>query len=470
MILKAPQHIHLIGIGGAGISAIARVLLRRGFVVSGSDQNANSLAAALQADGATVFMGHAAEQIAGAEMVVRSSAVPDSNPEVAAALAQNVPVLKRHEFLGDLMRGQRGIAVAGTHGKTTTTGMIAHMLIETDQDPSVIVGGTLPATGTNGLAGNGEHFVIEADEYDRMFLGLRPTVAVITNMGHDHVDIYPTAAEYVAAFNSFVQLLNHVDAGHLVVCLDDDGVQTLLDGLEKSDSLKISGYTLTGANHPKVDHLLSADDIQGNKLGGLSADICFDEKVWGGFDLAVPGRHNLQNSLAALAVGLAEGLSFGSIAEAFKTFTGMGRRFEIKGENNGVTIVDDYAHHPNEIAATLAAGKQRFPQGKLWAVWQPHTFSRLKNSYSGFKTCFGWADEVIVLDIYRSRETDNLGLSSATFVQEINHPSVRHIGQREVATAFLKTQTAPGDTVIIMNAGDATVMADWLVSGQAAAV
>lgn len=462
---RSTQHIHLIGIGGAGISAIARVLLVRGYVVSGSDQQSNSLTAALEADGATIYAGHAAENIVGADKVVRSSAVPDSNPEVVAARAAGVPVLKRHEFLGTMMAGSRGIAVAGTHGKTTTTGMIAHIFGAAAQDPSVIVGGTLPGTGKNGVAGKGEHFIIEADEYDRMFLGLRPTIAVITNLGHDHVDIYPTAADYVDAFEQFVSFLNQPENGHLVVCLDNPGIIQLLDQLNKRQTVSITGYSLKDKTHPKVDHLLQASDLVKNELGGLSATIRKNGTLIGNLALAAPGEHNLSNGLAAVAVSLIEGIAFEAVSDAMRTFTGMGRRFELKGEQNGVSIVDDYAHHPNEIAATLAAGRQRFPNGKIWAVWQPHTFSRLKNSYVGFQHCFDSADEVIVLDIYRSRETDSLGLSAETFAKEIVHSSVRHIAEREAATSFLLEEASPGDAVIVMNAGDATAMTDWLVSG-----
>ena len=465
------QHIHLIGIGGAGISAIARVLLVRGYVVSGSDRQLNSLTKALELDGAKVFEGHAAENIAGADIVVRSSAVPDSNPEVEAAISAGIPVLKRHNFLGSLMEGSRGIAVAGTHGKTTTTGMIAHLFVESGQDPSVIVGGTLPVSGANGLAGSGRYFIIEADEYDRMFLGLRPTLAVITNIGHDHVDIYPTAADYVTAFESFAELVSkqsdkrgdEAGQGHLVVCLDNAGVVTLLDQFQKTGAVTITGYSLSDKAHPKVDHLLHANGIRNGVLGGLTADVLHDGKLLGQLELAVPGEHNLANGLAAMATGLIEGIDFVEMASAMKTFTGMGRRFEIKGEQNGVTVIDDYAHHPNEIKATLAAGKQRFPEGKLWAVWQPHTFSRLKNSYTGFQHCFKSADEVIVLDVYRSRETDTLGLSAASFAQEIDHPAVHHIPEREAATTFLLQKASPGDAIIVMNAGDATAMTDWLV-------
>ncbi|MEM8857373.1 MAG: Mur ligase family protein, partial [Chloroflexota bacterium] len=335
-----------------------------------------------------------------------------------------------------------------------------------EQDPTVIVGGTLPASDTNGLAGTGPHFVIEADEYDRMFLGLRPTVAVITNIGHDHVDIYPTSADYVSAFNEFVGLLADVHNGHLVVCLDDPGVRTMLDQLDKGPDLTITGYGLTNQNHPEVDQFLWARPGSMSVLGGLTAELSLPNGNRAQLELAIPGQHNLLNSLAALAVGLQEGLSFGEMANALRSFTGMGRRFEIKGESAGVTVIDDYAHHPKEIAVTLAAGKQRFPIGKLWAVWQPHTFSRLKNSYEGFKTCFSPADEVVVLDIYRSRETDTLGLSAEAFSQEIKHTSVRHIPTREAATMFLKENSKPGDAIIIMNAGDATVMADWLMSDK----
>lgn len=247
--LRNEMHIHLVGIGGSGISAIARVLLGRGFVVSGSDMQANELTAVLATEGATIFQGHRAENIAGADALVISSAVPDDNPEVAAARAQGIPVLKRADLLGHLMADKIGVAVAGSHGKTTTTGMIAQILLQADLDPTVIVGGTLPSIEGNGRYGQGDYFVIEADEYDHMFLGLRPEVAVITSIEHDHPDLFPTEADYVGAFREFVGLLP--DGGRLIACADDPGVQELLHNLTLTD-VEITTYALSDEENGRL--------------------------------------------------------------------------------------------------------------------------------------------------------------------------------------------------------------------------
>ncbi|MBP7998260.1 MAG: UDP-N-acetylmuramate--L-alanine ligase [Chloroflexi bacterium] len=457
---KPPLHIHLVGIGGAGISAIAQVLLGRGFTVSGSDRAENELMADLRAKGATVYVGHAAAHIAGAAMVVISSAIPADNPEVAAAHAQSIPVLKRHDFLGQLMAGQTGIAIAGTHGKTTTTGLIAHMLLEMGRDPSVIMGGVLPRLGTNGRAGRSDLFVIEADEYDHMFLGLRPRLAVITTLEHDHPDIYTTAESYQDAFAQFVTLL--APGGILVADIEDKGVRQLLSdpsGMTGEPAHLLQGqlwsYSLSPEAHPcSVNHIYAAH-WQVNEQGGLDFMVhTLPSSVSHSFRLAVPGLHNVRNALAAVQIGRALGLTWDEMAGALATFRGTGRRFEVKGVRNGVTVVDDYGHHPTEIRATLAAARQQQPHARIWAVWQPHTYSRTQTLLADFATCFADADRVLVLDIYASREKATLGLTGLAVAQAIHHEGVMFVAQIEDAAAYLLTQLQPGDLLITFSAGD----------------
>ncbi|MEM7799980.1 MAG: UDP-N-acetylmuramate--L-alanine ligase [Chloroflexota bacterium] len=466
-MVSPPAHIHLIGIGGAGLSAIARVLLGRGYSVSGSDQQAGPLTEALAEQGATVYVGHRAEQIDGAQMIVRSSAIPDSNPEVAAGQKAGVPVLKRFDFLGDLMRQSCGIAVAGTHGKTTTTGMISHLLIQAEKDPSVIVGGILPLLGTNGRSGSGPHFVIEADEYDHMFLGLRPEIAIITNIEHDHPDIFPDKPSYDAAFRSFV---NNLPAdGTLIVSLDDPGLRRLLKLLKAEPShrsRRIIGYGLEEKPDLRVlgvDRVVWADALE-QRDSLLHFRVSLDAEISGAVALGTAGRHNVANALAALAVGFTLDIPLAEMSDALKSFTGMGRRFEIKGMINAVSVVDDYAHHPSEIAVVLDAARTRFPSGNIVAVWQPHTFSRVALLYSDFQAAFKDADEVIVLDIYKSRETDTLGISASQLAADIDHPHAHHLATFDETLNYLLTRLKPNDAVIVMNAGNATELAADLVT------
>lgn len=463
------SHIHLIGIGGSGMSAIARVLLGRGVTVSGSDQQDGPIITGLRAVGASVFIGHAAEHIAGATVVVRSSAVPDSNPEVAAALAAGLPVLKRSDFLGDLMQGQIGIAVAGTHGKTTTTGLISHLLLAAGKEPSFIIGGILPGAGVNGRAGDGDHFVIEADEYDHMFLGLRPTIALITNVEHDHPDIFKDEAAYFDAYHRFVDLLP-AKTGTLIACTDDPGVCRLLQERQANNpqdskkGIKIIGYGLTPPPvNLQIDHHLMAISPDSNKLGGSDFGIEWDGERFPPLQSAIPGRHNIQNVLAAVAVGRSLHLPYADYTQGLLDFTGIARRFEIKGMVNDITIIDDYAHHPTEIATTLEAARKRFPHGRIWAVWQPHTFTRLKLYYTPFQHCFEAADAVIVLDVYRSRDREDYGLTAATFAPTVAHPDVRHIGPFAEAATYVNSRLMPHDAVVIMNAGDATLLGDMIL-------
>ena len=459
-ILRSGMQLHLVGIGGAGISAIAHVLLGRGFAVSGSDRQENDQTKSLKQEGAMVSLGHHARNINGAEAVIISSAIPASNPEVMAAREKGIPLFKRSEFLGYLMANSTGIAIAGTHGKTTTTGMIAQILVDAGFDPTVILGGIIPEWDSNGRAGQGKYFVIEADEYDHMFLGLRPTFAVITNIEHDHPDIFPTATEYFDDFRQFAALLP--DGGRLIVCGQDDGVSQLLGSL-RLPGVEISTYGLM-EKASKQHFDFQAMDYRPNQLGGTDFLVSGREQTIGPVRLQIPGEHNVQNALAAIIIGLDLEIDFAQICRSLAGFGGVARRFQVAGEVGGVTIIDDYAHHPTEIKATLSAARQRYPQRRTWAVWQPHTYSRTSLMLSRFAGSFGDADHVIALDIYRSRETDTLGISTANVIELMNHPDVVYIPQIEDAVDFLLDHIRPEDVVLTLGAGDGNLVGEKLLT------
>lgn len=458
-LLRDGMHIHLVGIGGSGLSAIAWHLLGRGFTVSGSDLRGSDVVSALAQEGARITIGHAAENVSGAELVVISSAVPSDNEEVAAARAAGLRVLKRADLLGELMRGAAGIAVAGTHGKTTTTSMIAHVLLESDRDPSVIVGGTPSRLEKNGRAGKGEHFVVEADEYDYMFLGLHPRIAVVTNLEHDHPDLFPTAAEYHEAFHQFVGGIE--EGGLLVACHDDAGARQLLAAVTRADVRHVT-YGIDG-DLSTVDY--GAVDLRPNQLGGSDFVVTHNGDGLGVVRLRVPGEHNVRNALAAIAVCEAAGVSFANIMTALASFGGVGRRFQVVGEVNDVTVIDDYAHHPTEIRVTLAAARQRYPGRRLWAVWQPHTYSRTRLLKEAFAQCFDNADRVVVLDVYRSRETDTLGVNSQQIVSAMEHDGAVHIGERADAAEHILQRVRPGDVILTLGAGDGNEVGVWIFEG-----
>lgn len=441
--------IHLIGIGGTGLSAIARVLLEIGHTVSGSDRVESAFTRELQSAGVTIKLGHQSENVRGADLVVRSSAIPDDNPEVQAAHAYNIPVLKRAEFLGSLMEGKLGIAVAGTHGKTTTTSMIAWMLSSMGQDPTFIVGGVVNGLGVNARAGKGTAFVIEADEYDRMFLGLSPDIEVVTNIEHDHPDCYPTPADFQAAFEEFLYHL--ADDGTLVACTEDPGARDLVQKAGKLGKKVITYGWHSSIVEGRVSDVY-ADLLASNTLGGFN----FSASVLGEdlrVDLKVPGRHNVLNALAALSVASLLKLPLLDAASALGQFTGTGRRFEVRGEVAGITMIDDYAHHPTEIRSTLAAARTRFPSRRLWAVWQPHTYSRTQALFKEFTTAFGDADEVIVTEIYPSREPRQ-DYSSRLVVESMARQAQFIQGLSEVSDYLIK-QLRSGDVVLVLSAGDA---------------
>jgi len=450
--------IHLIGIGGTGLSAIARVLLEMGYTVSGSDRLESALTNNLRIAGATVSIGHLPENVQGADLVVRSSAVGDDNPEVISARALRIPVLKRADFLGSLMDGKTGIAIAGTHGKTTTSAMIAWILYSMEKDPSFIVGGILSNLGVNARAGKGGAFVIEADEYDRMFLGLKPTIEVVTNIEHDHPDCYPTPADFQAAF---VEFMYHLPAkGTLVACADDFGARELMDKAEKLGKTVIP-YSLnpTDPSGNRVD--VYASDLITNKSGGFTFNAFIQDNS-SKVELQVPGKHNVSNALAALTVANLMHLPLKKAARVLGQFSGTGRRFEVHGEENGIVVIDDYAHHPTEIRATLAAARSRYPSRRIWTVWQPHTYSRTQALFTEFAAAFSDADEVIVTEIFPAREAKQ-NYSSRKVVDAMPRPA-RFMSTLSEASNYLVSNLHPGDVLLVLSAGDADQISTEVLS------
>jgi UDP-N-acetylmuramate--alanine ligase len=451
--IEPGAQVHFIGIGGAGLSAIARVLMEMGYRVSGSDMIASALTAALEQEGATAYTGHRAEQVSGADLVVISSAVPPDNVERVAAQTLGIPVVKRADLLGEMMNGRTAVAVAGSHGKTTVSGMMATLLSVAGRDPTFIVGGEIAHLGTNARAGSGP-FVIEADEYDRTFLGLRPTIAVVTNVEHDHPDCYPTLDELQAAFEAFVGLLPQ--DGLLVVCADDPGARELGKGAQGAGRTVVWYGLAEEAGWQAVD-------ARANSAGGCDYVALVGGRSKGLIRLRVPGIHNVVNSLAVLAVAERLGVPFATVAQALRTFRGMGRRFEIKGVADGVTVVDDYAHHPTEIRATLAAARDNYPGRRIWAVWQPHTYSRTKTLLDDFAAAFADAQHVLVTPIYAARESDDLGISSADVVARMAHADARVVADLNRAVQALAVGVQSGDVVLTLGAGDGYVIGERLL-------
>ena len=456
-------HVHFIGIGGSGLSAIARLLKESGYTVTGSDRAVSTFTTDLQAAGITVYIGHHPHNIEDADWVVRSSAIPDDNPEVVAAQNAKIPVYKRADFLGKWMEDRTGIAVAGTHGKTTTTAMIAFTLSELGRDPSFIVGGVMNNYGVNARAGKGAPFVIEADEYDRMFLGLKPRIEVITNLEHDHPDCYPTFEDMVAAFESFISLLPN--DGTLIASIEDQGASSLMNRARRLGRHVIA-YTLRADDTIKAQHWLQARNIKANERGGFDFEGLVNIGTMDSVrvSLQVPGEHNVRNALAALAVISVLGLSIRGAGIALGKFTGTARRFEVKGKKNSITVIDDYAHHPTEIRATLAAARARYPNQRVWAVWQPHTYSRTKALFQDFSRAFNDADEVIVTEIYAARESKQ-EFSSAEVVSAMSHPSVRYLASLKETTEYLLAHLRKQDVLLVLSAGDADQVSANVLAG-----
>jgi UDP-N-acetylmuramate--alanine ligase len=458
-------HVHFIGIGGSGLSAIARLLLESGYEVSGSDRALTPFADEVRKAGASVYIGHHPRNIGNADWVVRSSAVTEDNPEVQAAKRAGIPVYKRADFLGQLMENKTGIAIAGTHGKTTTTAMTAWVLRELGRDPSFIVGGVMNNLGVNARAGRGNLFVIEADEYDYMFLGLKPQIAVVTSLEHDHPDLFPTYEAMHAAFERFVDRLPA--DGTLIVCAEDPGAASLIPHARKA-GVNVVAYGVQSEATINSPFWVRAREINPNQRGGFdflaSSNLGNADSGSVFISLQVPGEHNIRNALAVLAIVDLLDLSRQRAAQAFADFTGTGRRFQLRGEVNGVSVFDDYAHHPTEIKATLAGARARYPERRIWAVWQPHTYSRTQTLFLEFSRAFKDANEVIVTEVYAAREPKQ-DFTSAEIVSAMPHLSARYIGALPKVSEYLIENLQPGDVLIVMSAGDADQVSGDVLKG-----
>ena len=443
-MFKRYQHIHFVGIGGVGMSGIAEVLLNMGYRVTGSDQRRGEAVERLEQLGAKVFVGHDAANVAGAHVVVYSSAVARDNVEVAEARARQTPVIPRAEMLAELMRLKYAIAVAGTHGKTTTTSLIASVLAEGRLDPTVVVGGRIRSLGSNARLGQGEYMVAEADESDGSFLRLTPTMAVVTTIDAEHLDHYGTLERVSEAFLAFVNKVPFYGAA--VLCLDQPNVQLLIPRVEK----RIITYGLE-----------SAADLTAHRLtlSGLTArfEVLHRGQPLGECALRVPGRHNVLNAMAAIAVGLDLEIPFVTIQRGLAEFSGVQRRFQVRGESRGVLVVDDYGHHPAEIRATLAAAKAGFDR-RVVTVFQPHRYTRTLHLRQEFLTAFNQSDVLVVMDIYPAGEAAIEGVTGQDLADAIRahgHRDVVYLGSdRERILAHLEDVLRSGDLVLTLGAGD----------------
>ncbi len=452
--------VHIVGIGGAGMSAIARVLHGWGLVVHGSDRRSSPITDALQAEGIRVTIGHAPDAIGSADLVLASSAVPDADPEIAAALERGVRVARRPEFLAAMTAGYEVLAVAGAHGKTTVTGMLALALLEAGLDPTYIVGGVMSNLGTNAGAGAGAHFVIEADEYRNTFLALAPRVAVVTNIEFDHPDCFPDMGFVRLSFGEFVG--NIVPGGLLVAC-GDDAVARSLAASHHAGGGRVVLYGTEQTPETGYDLDWCAGNVRPNAQGGVSFDVIHTGQVVGEVALQIPGAFNAANALAVLAVGSEIGLATEAVCSALSRFQGTGRRFEVLGEVGGVTVIDDYAHHPTQIRGVLSAARQRYGSRRIVAVWEPHTFSRIRALYDAFTMAFTAADTVVVLPVYAARERDDGRLTARDLAQAIVHPSVVSVDSLAEAVAHLVATSRPDDVVLLMGAGDEYLVGQRLI-------
>ncbi|MBI4300838.1 MAG: UDP-N-acetylmuramate--L-alanine ligase [Chloroflexi bacterium] len=453
------KRVHFVGIGGIGMSAIARVMMADGWTVSGSDLRPSLLTAELGSQGARIFAGHAAGNVGDVDLVVITAAVKPDNPELVEARRRGLPVIKRAAMLGRLMADRIGIAVAGTHGKTTTSSLIAMVLESDGLDPTILVGGEIVDLGTNAKRGSGPYMVAEADEYDSSFLELTPHIAVVTNIEAEHLDYYGSLNGVVEAFRRF--LARVPDDGLIIGCGDDPRVRALAADKDGND-IQAEHFITYGLGD---DCLWQATDIRSNSLGGSNFVAVHGGRRAAEFSLAIPGTHNVLNALAAAAVASALGVDPDVTKQTLATFRGARRRFEIKGEAAGVTVVDDYAHHPTEIRATLAAARGRFGERRLVCVFQPHTFSRTKLLLADFATCFQQADDVIIVDIYAAREINEWGISSADLASAIEKPHARYIGELEEAARVLQRELRAGDVLLTLGAGDIDSVATKVLEG-----
>jgi UDP-N-acetylmuramate--alanine ligase len=445
--LAAHRHVHLVGIGGIGMSALARFLLARGHEVSGSDRQWNEQLDGLQALGARVWEGHDASYLGDADLVIVTSAAAPDNLEIVAARQRGISVIKRAVLLATIANAGRAIAVAGTHGKTTTSALIGHILTEGGLDPTILIGGVAWNLGSNARMGEGDWIVVEADEYDRSFLHLRPEISVITGVEPDHLDIYGTPQAVRKAFHLFAEGTSAI----VIACADDPHIDEVVDGLQA----RIIAYG-TGAGEWRAEEV--------HEEGAHTSFVVMSDGHRDTYCSQLAGLHNVRNVLGASIAARCAGVEAESIGAAIESFQGVQRRFEIKGEQGQILVIDDYAHHPSEIATNLAALKSRYGR-RVLAVFQPHTYSRTQAFLDDFARSFGDADTVYVMDVYAARETDSLGVSGRLLAERMKqyHSCVMYTGTESDTISQLVSDVRPLDIVITMGAGDVGLLGPRLL-------
>ena len=449
-----PQPIHFTGIGGIGMSGLAEVLLELGYPVTGSDLRLSPTTDRLAARGAVIFEGHSAENLAGAKAVVVSSAVRSDNPEVIEARRLGLPVIHRGELLAELMRQKFGIAIAGSHGKTTTTSMVAAMLSHADLDPTFVVGGRVGMMGgANARLGRSDYLVVESDESDGSFLKLTPIIAVVTNIDREHLDHYPGIEQIRKAFAEFIEKVPFY--GVAILCLDDENIQQILPTVNR----RTITYGVSAQAHLR---------ITSSSAGHMASEfhLQFRDRDLGCFRLRVPGAHNVLNATAAVAVGLELEIPVDTIREALAGFSGVDRRFQVRGSERGITVVDDYGHHPTEIRATLASARSCRFKG-VHVLFQPHRYTRTQALMEDFARAFHQADTVHVADIYAASETPIAGVTSEALVEKLRafgHRGACYVGPLERGITSVIAAASPGDAIVTLGAGSVTQAADQILA------
>lgn len=441
--LDKDKKVHFIGIGGVSMSGLAEILLEAGYRVSGSDMKSSAATDLLSTMGAEVFIGHDGKNVAGADLVVYTAAVSEDNPELMAAKANSIPVMDRAEFLGDLMKGYKyNVAVAGTHGKTTTTSMLSHIAIKAKLDPTILVGGQLDVINGNVRTGKSQYLITEACEYKASFLKFIPHVGIITNIDADHLDFYKDIEDIQNTFVKFASLIPV--NGYLVCCADDERMGKVIEG---------SKCTVLTYGIDKGD--FTAKNILFNEKGCASFTAYFKGDKFLDVILSVPGRHNVLNALACIGAAFALDISNDSIFEGLREFGGTHRRFELKGKKDGVTVIDDYAHHPTEIVATLSAAKN-YPHKRIFCIFQPHTYSRTLSLFEEFSNAFEGVDDLILADIYAAREKDTGVVSSAMLADAVSKKGIKcqNLHSFEEIVSYLEANMKDGDVLFTVGAGD----------------
>ena len=451
------KKIHFIGIGGISMSTLAELLMEKGFSVSGSDMNASPITEHLEKRGAKVYLGQRAENIAGdTDVVIMTAAIHEDNPELMAAREKGIPVITRAQLLGQVMKLYGyPLAIAGAHGKTTVTSMVSQLLLSADMDPTLSIGGILPAIGGNFRIGHSRYFVTEACEYTNSFLSFFPRDEIILNIDADHLDFFKDLDDIRASFARFAALIP--SDGHLVI---NGGIDRLSE-----ITGNVKGKVITFGDSSEYDY--SAADISFDELARGSFTLLKNGERCGQFSLGVPGRHNVYNALSVIAMADVYGIDHETVRDALRLFTGTKRRFEIKGEYRGCTVIDDYAHHPEEIKATLTTAAS-YPHKKLWVVFQPHTYTRTKALMEEFSEALSLCENVVLAPIYPARETDDLGISSKTLADLMVKKGYNAVcpGDFEDIEKFFEKNLSPGDVLITMGAGNVVEIGESLLSGK----